>query len=196
MLASLAAAAYVLWAPWRESKSIIAKEEEALGAARAVAAAQRTFRERRLKDANRDGAAEYGTLEDLAAAGLLPRAVSREPAPAHLAVGAYRVEVLLPERLETAEGRRTLGRAGRPVDPALAAETFAVVALPGPDRTTGMRGLYVDQTGRTWHADEVTDPDVGTATEPPPWTLREETEAGAGNAGPFWLLSGKDRAPK
>jgi hypothetical protein len=194
ILASLVAAFLVLWTPWREAKRILSREEEALAVARAVAAAERTFHARRAKDANGDGLAEYGTLDDLAAAGLLPRPVAREPAPAHLSVGTYRIEVLLPEGLTPQEGRRTLSRAGGPVDSVLASETFAVVALPGADREGGLRALYTDETGRTWYADEVTDPDRGTATLPPAFTLKEETEQGV-LAGPFWLLRGEDRVP-
>jgi hypothetical protein len=190
---SLAAGLLVLWAPWREAKRIIGREEEALEAARSVVAAQKTFHERRRKDSNGDGLAEYGTLDDLSASGLLPFPVAREPAPAHVSVGAYRIEVLLPERLTPKEGRRTLSRAGGPVDPVLATDTFAVVALPGPDREGGLRALYTDATGNTWYADEVTDPEHGDSTPPPLITLREESESHV-VSGPIWLLAGTDRA--
>jgi hypothetical protein len=192
--ASLLAGLLVLWAPWRAAKRILLREEAALRVAREVAAAQRVFHERRSKDSNGDGLAEYGTLDDLRGAGLLPHPVSSEPAPAHVAIGAYRIEVLLPEGLAPREGRRTLSRAGGPIDPVLAADTFAVVALPGPDREGGLRALYTDQAGRTWYADEVTDPERGDATPPPSVTLQEESEEKV-VAGPIWLLAGKDRAP-
>jgi hypothetical protein len=198
IVVSLAAGLLVLWAPWREAKEILTREEAALSVARSVAAAQRTFRERKVKDANGDGLPEYGTLDELRAAGLLSLDVAREPAPAHLAVGAYRIEVLLPEGLTPRDGRHALTRAGGAVDPVLASETFAVVALPGPDREGGLRALYTDSSGKTWYADEVTDPDRGTGTAPPSATLREDSPQGV-LPGPVWLLAGKDgkeRSPK
>ena len=103
--------------------------------------------------------------------------------------------MLLPSGVSADGSRRTLSRSGGPVHPVLSADTFAVVALPGADREGGLRGLYTDASGRTWLAEEVTDPDRAAGTPPPPVTLVEETEEDLA-AGPNWVLLGKDRTAK
>ncbi len=183
VVASIAVGLFFLWGPWREGGEIVKTDGEALDLVRRVAKAEHAFRERRVKDVNGDGIAEYGTLADLKAAGLV-----RETSTAGAAVvlpGGERVEVLLPDRLSR-EHRRLLSRAGGPVDPVLAADSFAVVSLPTGDRKGGLRAYYLDEQDRLWYADEVTSPDRGTALVPPAYALEQDTEDDA-SPGPLWF---------
>lgn len=189
VVACVVAAGVLLWRPWTEGGEIVKRDDGALAALRLVAKAEHQFKERGLKD-DGNGIPEYGTLAELSRARLLPPGLAVDAKGFIPLPGGMRIEVLLPERLEV-ENRRRLARAGGIVDPVLAAETFAVVALPGGDRRGGLRAYYLDERDRLWYADEITDPEPGTGTRPPPHTLERDLEDDTG-AGPFWI---RDKTP-
>jgi hypothetical protein len=180
----------VVWMPWRESRGMISREEAALTHLRRLAEAESTFRTQRRLDADHDGTPEYGSLEELAGAGLLPSPLVR-PAPGstdlpHLETDGYRYEVLLPSAAESSLPM-ALARAGQPRPPGLAHRYFAVVAIPDPSPSAPRRAFYLDSAGRLYVGEGVTDADRDPVVPVPTHAFdRDATDPRA--PGPIWRI--------
>lgn len=184
---AFATAAALVWVPWRATVAREADEAAALDAVRRVAAAQTTFRERRLLDMDGDGTSEYGTLDDLVRSSLVPGPVVADAEAPHLEVGGYRVEVLRPERLERSGRARWTRGAGR-VDPSLAPHRFAVTAIPRRGADRGLRSFYLDASGHLYAAEGVQDADRDPSRAPPTRELLDAREEVG--EGPVWRVEG------
>jgi hypothetical protein len=193
LVLAFATAAALVWLPWDATNDRRADEAAALEAVRRIAAAQATFRERRLLDVDGDGTAEYGTLADLERARLVTEPVRSDEEAPHVDVGGYRLEVLRPERLER-DGRARWTRGEGRVDPALAPQKFAVTAIPRRGAERGLRSFYLDAAGRLYAAEGVQDADRDPSRSPPTRELlaaREEV-----GEGPVWRLAGASATSK
>jgi hypothetical protein len=191
---SLSVAAVAWAAPRPGIRERIAREERAAGLVLRVAAAERAFLARKVLDADGDGRAEYGTLLDLARAGLLDRTPRSDAQGDHLEESGYRIEVLLPGG-PMRGGGTALARSREKADPALAADLFAVVCLPTAG--AGLRATYVDAAGRIYDAEGISD-DEGAAvrTFPARVLLAEEEDLKDGSTVWHWINKPAKTAPK
>lgn len=127
-----------------------AQEDAALAAARELLAVQRRHREQ---------AGRFASLEELAAAGRLATPLaSRDGRPA-LAAGGYTLHVLLPTTLNAA-GEVQLALPPAAGDPLLCAQHVAIVARPREPGVDGYRAWYVDEEGRVFLQEGVSDLDA------------------------------------
>jgi len=150
-----------------------------------IADAQARLRSARATAAGEPAGGDFGTLVDLEKARLIGDPVVSDDAGPHLEVGGYRVEVLLPGRLERG-GRVRWARAGGRVDPGLASQSFAVTAIPRKGADVGLRSFYLDSKGRLYAAEGVQDADRDPSRAPPQFELiGPRAEAGEG---PIWRL--------
>ena len=198
MALSLAVGAAFVLVPRGDAARMMAREEPAHELLRRVADAERAFRAQRRLDSDHDGAAEYGSLEDLAEAGLSPGTVVRtagDPGDVpHLEAHGYRFEVLLPAGAARAS-IVALVRAGAPHSAALAARRFAAVAVPLPSGEGGLRCFYVDAEGRLFAAEGVTDPDRAPVVPLPRLALDREA-SDPHEPGPIWRQLEPPPAPR
>lgn len=181
-LLSVLAAAAAWAAPRPALRAQIRHEDRADALVRRVATAEWTFRAKKTLDANGDGAFEYGPLDALARAGLLDRPPKSDAQGTFLEESGYRVEVLLPGGAQRGGGVALVRSTGKP-DPALAASTFAVVALPGAG--AGLRAIYVDAAGRTFEAEGVSD-DQGLPARTFPSRAIEHDDDDLKDGTPIW----------
>jgi len=193
LLASVAGGTAIVLASREDGLAVVAREQAVLGEVAAVEGAQATFRAAGRRDDDGDGTPEYGSLEDLVAAGLVAGPVLRDADGPHLRRGSYRLEVLLPTAtLPT--GQRELGRGGRAVDPKLSAATFAVVAMPVRGEARVLRSFYVDGAGYAFTAEGVNEADRDPTVPPPQRELRGDDERGGHEDGPIWRPTRKPPA--
>ncbi|MFO0933925.1 MAG: hypothetical protein U1E39_14645 [Planctomycetota bacterium] len=185
LLASALGGTLVVLSSRDDGHAVVAREQAALEEVAALARAEATFREARRRDDDADGIAEYGSLEDLVAAGLVPGPVQRDVDGPHLRRGSYRFEVLLPTAT-LPSGQREFGRGGAAVDPKLTAATFAVVALPVRGEARVLRSFYVDGAGYAFTAEGVNEADRDPTAPPPLRELRGDDERGGHEDGPIW----------
>jgi hypothetical protein len=138
----------------------VRQEDGALAALGALREAER---------AHHGATGRYVDVDELARAGRLPpggtlAGGSEDP---HIALPGYRIDVLLPVRLEA--GR--LVRIARPVrrapDATLATRHMTLVARPIRPPEDGYRTYTTDETGATWVAEGVSD-DITTQRNPLP----------------------------
>lgn len=167
-----------------EARAMASRERKALDAVRSLARAEEAVRASGRIDRDKDGTAEYGSLDDLEKAGLSPLRVLRDAAGPYAEESGYRVEVLLPRGTERS-GSATLGRDGRGVDAALSALLFVVVAMPREDVPSGLRAFYMDAARRIWVAEGVC---AGSRDpyRPPPTSSLVEKEEFPREGGPAW----------
>ena len=183
-MASLGVGAFLLVRTTQDARSVIDREERARVAVRALWDAEKAFRASRRLDANHNGAAEFGALEDLAAAGLLRSALVTDAEGTYLPGDGYRLEVLLPERLD-AGGHRLFARPPDRPDPRLAEVCFAAMARPAPGGPKALRTFYLDADQRAYVAEGVYDPDRDPSPPPPRVELHDAHED-TSNEGPIW----------
>ena len=128
----------------------VAEEDLALQALLRVASAQAAYHMR---------GGRYGWLEDLRTAGLLGDLTLHEGDPG-LAVASpgYRIEVLLPHTLDSANHMQVAPRSGQRSNEALERAHFVVAARPWSDETGGWRSYATDETGRVYVNEGVSDP--------------------------------------
>jgi hypothetical protein len=153
-LAVLAVVGAVLFVVVRRERGAarerVANEDTALATARTLGRAEQAFHAR---------TGRYGWLEELRDAGLLPPDVpTRMAAHGLQALNAgYMLDVLLPS------GRAVVGEvplgthATGPAEPALASRHFAVVARPERPGKDGFRIWYLDEEGRVFLSEGVSD---------------------------------------
>ena len=159
------------------AEGLVAREDAALRALEDVAAAEEAYRKR--------GPA-YGWLHQLAAAGLLPGVdgVEERGEPRVLSTDGYGIEVLLPVGRTATGGMRIALPGGAPVDAALAASQFVVLARPTDPGESGLRTWYVDARGVVRYADGVID-SSGRPRSPLPQSLVDRDGTGEGT-GDLW----------
>lgn len=169
----------------RDGQAVVAREQAALDDVARLEAAQATFRAGKRRDDDGDGVPEYGSLEDLVAAGLVEGPVLSDADAPHLRRGSYRLEVLLPSAV-LPTGQREFRR-GRPTpDPKLAATTYAVVAMPVRGAPRVLRSFYADAAGYAFTSEGVNEADRDPTTLPPLRELRADEERGGHEDGPIW----------
>ena len=157
----------------------VAREDVALAAVEALAAAQGRFHEQN---------GRYGWLEDL----------RRDPALADLAfvsegtelvvrTPGYRVDVLLPATSSAAQAVTLAPRGEGRLSDRLARRHMAVVARPWDAEASAWRLWYLDERGRIYVNEGVSDP--LTRERPPLPTLRVPDPGGVDPTGMrFWPL--------
>ncbi|MBL9087480.1 MAG: hypothetical protein JNM10_10085 [Planctomycetia bacterium] len=193
LLASVAGGAAIVLASREDGLAVVEREQAVLADVAALERAEGEFRAAGRRDDDGDGTPEYGSLEDLVAAGLVPGPVLRDLDGPHLRRGSYRLEVLLPSAtLPT--GEREWGRGGSAVDPKLAAATFAVVARPVRGEARVLRSFYVDGAGYAFTAEGVNEADRDPTVPPPQRELRGDDERGGHEDGPIWRPTRKPQA--
>ena len=128
----------------------VANEDAALATVRALARAEEAFHVR---------TGRYGWLEELRDAGLLPGGAAIRVA-AHglqaLAAG-YTFDILLPSGRPVVGEVPLAAHAAGPPEPALAGKHFAVVARPERPGKDGFRTWYLDEEGRVYLSEGVSD---------------------------------------
>jgi hypothetical protein len=185
LLVSFVGGAAVVATSHDDGQAVVVREQAVLDEVAAVVRAEAAFRAAGRRDDDADGAPEYGSLEDLVAAGLVAAPVVRDAEGPHLRRGPYRVEVLLPTAV-LPSGPRELGRGGATVDPKLTALTFAVVASPVRDDARVLRSFYEDGAGYAYTAEGVNEADRDPTAPPPLRELRGDDERGGHEDGPIW----------
>jgi len=185
LLAAIGGGVFVVVGSRSDGHAIVAREQVALDALHALERAQASFLAARRRDDDANGAAEYGSLDDLVAAGLAAGPVERDADGPHLRRGSYRVEVLLPGAV-LPSGEREFVRGGAPPDPKLAAVAYAAVARPVPGDARALRSFYVDAAGYAFTAEGVNEADRDPTTLPPLRELRGNDERGGHEDGPIW----------
>ena len=177
-------AGFLVWRTTQEAQDVIARETRARTAVRALWESEMAFRTSRRLDADRNGVAEFGSLDDLGAAGLVSGALKRDAQGPFLEVEGYRLEILLPERID-ASRRRNFARPGEHPDPRLSEVAFAAVARPAAGGPKALRTFYLDADQRAYVAEGVYDPDRDASPPLPVIELREPKEDSS-NEGPIW----------
>lgn len=147
VLALGAVVALVLARLGGEVQHMHAQEEAALAAARALLGVEREHRQQ---------AGRYAGLEELAQAGRLPAALGRREGSAALEVPGYTLHVLLPTGTNAA-GEVLLAPPPALGDPLLGARHVAIVARPRVPGRDGYRAWYVDEDGRVFLQEGVSD---------------------------------------
>jgi hypothetical protein len=152
----------------REAEARVRREDEALAAVRAVAAAERVFHAQQ---------GRYGWLEELRDAGLLAALPSAAgPHGLHVTSDGYRLDVLLPSaRLPAGEVPIAPRNAGPP-EPTLAARHFAVVARPVRPGQDGFRIWYLDEEDRVFLSEGVSDTEGLRGNPLPPFRVTRPKE--------------------
>jgi hypothetical protein len=150
----------------RRAEGLVEREDAALAGLLRVADAERAH-------AKRTG--RHGWIEDLRAAGLLDGdSIGEEGGRAFVRLEGYRVDVLLPAGFDVAGRTRIVLRGKEPVDEALAALQFAVVARPDEPGVTGLRAWYVDARGIVKRSDGVLEFEDAREAPLPPTLLVDE----------------------
>lgn len=185
LVASLLGGAYVVAASERSARDVIGREEQGLATLRGLLDAERRFLAKTLRDDDHDGKGEFGSLDDLVAAGLWEGPVTRDADVAFTVRGPYRYEVLLPGGVHPT-GVKTLVEGHRGVDARLASATVAVVALPHAAGPRVLRGFYLDAAGYGYVAEGVYAADRDPTAPAPRVELREEKDRGGRDDGPNW----------
>ena len=156
LLPLIVAVAAVIWfvvaagAETRRAEERVRHEDAALDAVRRIAAAQA-----------RHHAAEgrYGWLEDLRGAPELEGLTLREEGTSLIAaVPGYRIDVMLPATTSAAQLVALAIRSEERLSERLARRHFAVVARPWEDDTRAWRTWYLDERGRVYVNEGVSDP--------------------------------------
>ena len=153
LLVAVLATAGFIWFVLREGRTAVARveaEDLALAAVRRVAAAQAQQHARH---------GHYGWLEDLRAAGLLGEIAVRELDG--VLVGStprYRLDVLLPAATGTGEAIALVARGDARFSERLARLHFSVVARPLDEDEAGWRTYLLDERGRVYVNEGVSDP--------------------------------------
>lgn len=159
----------------RSVAEVLARERAAHSAAQRVVQAQTRLLAAR-------GA--YGGVADLAAAGLLDLPLTTVAGATCATLDGYRLDVLLP----TGPGIGPLVPVGLPElarpDAELARKHFAVVARPLEPGRSGYRIWYLDEAGRTFVCEGVSD-EEGLAANPLPEFLVTRPSDGR-EPGPVW----------
>ncbi|MCB9825567.1 MAG: hypothetical protein H6806_11465 [Planctomycetes bacterium] len=150
LLAVVAYATWLLRGHAAEGRALASREDRARDALVLVREAQL---------ARRDAVGSFGTWADLEREAHLPAGMTLLDAhdDAHVVVDGYRLDVLLPWRLEA--GR--LVRVARPTrhdpDPELSTRHVLLVARPLQPGKDGYRTYATDETGVVWIAEGVSD---------------------------------------
>lgn len=149
VMALCAAAVLLTYARERSRmEAVVERERGALAVLRRVAEAETRYRAEH---------GRFGSLAALRGAGLLPEALVPDGEAAWLPADSYRVDLLLP----TGPGVADLLPLGLPgptqPHPDLAALHFAAVARPLDPGVSGFRSLYLDETGRIFVSEGVSD---------------------------------------
>lgn len=185
LVASLGVGVAVVWRSDRSAADVIEREEAGLATLHALLDAQRRFLAAGRRDDDHDGRPEYGTLDDLVAAGLWTGPLARDGDVPVDARGSYRFEVLLPGGVHPT-GVKTLVRGRRGADTRLATGAVAVVALPRRDGPRVLRGFYLDAAGWGFVSEGVYAADRDPSAPAPRVELREEKDRGGHDDGPNW----------
>lgn len=185
LLAAALAGAAIVGTSRDDGQTVVERERAAIDAVAEVERAEAAFRTANRRDDDTDGRPEYGSLEDLVAAGLVPGPIQRDAEGPHLRRGSYRVEVLLPTAT-LPSGQREFGRGGAAIDPKLTEATFAVVALPVRGEPRVLRSFYADGAGYAFTAEGVNEADRDPTAPPPLRELRGDDERGGHEDGPIW----------
>lgn len=168
-----AAVGYALHAMRDEGRHMHAQEQQALSAAEDLMA--------RLHEHQR-ATGRYAGLEELAQAGRLAAAPGTRDGRASLGVPGYTLHVLLPTGTNAA-GEVLLEQAPATSDPLLVARHVAVVARPLRPGEDGYRAWYLDETGRVFLQEGVSDLDALRETPFPRVRLPAlDSKAGSGSA--------------
>jgi hypothetical protein len=140
MAACVLVVAALVWPQVRGARGVVDREDLSRAALLQV-------RDREL--ALHEAAGRYGTVRELAEAGLLSDLdVAEGDGGAWVRTDGYRIDVLLPHaRLGPGVVGITPDGSGTPIDPDLATRHFAVVARPVEPGVTGFRMWYVDERG-------------------------------------------------
>lgn len=154
LLIALAAASVLVPLFWQKlrAEAMVRNEDHAARMVRRVREAQVRFFETE---------GRYGWVEDLDRAGLLEGFdVRREGDRFYVALGGYRIDVLLPGGRIGGDKVDLVAQGGdRPFDFDLAQRHFAVVARPLEPMVSGWRSYYVDEDDVLYTNEGVTDLD-------------------------------------
>lgn len=154
----------------------VALEDQAVHAVEALAAAQG-----RLLEAEK----RYGWLAELRAAGGLPGLTYREIEGAlTVSTPGYRIDVLLPATTSAGAAVALAPRSQARLSDRLARRHFAVVARPWGQAPGGWRTYYLDERGRMFVNEGVSDPT--TRSRPPLPPIRVAENGGTGPGGHRW----------
>lgn len=159
-----------------EARVRVGREDAALAVLQQIATAQGAYHQAR---------GRYGWLEDLRAAGLLD-GVTWFEGGADLAavVPDYRIDVVLPATTSAAQLTALAPRAAARASERLARRHFAVVARPWGDASGGWRTWYLDERGRIYVNEGVSDP--VTRVQPPLPSALVPENGGTDPAGLRW----------
>lgn len=157
---ALAAIGLFLAREHRRARRIVSNEDEAVAVLQRLRAAQVVYRAQ---------AGRYGWLGELEAAGLLEGLELHEsPAPPHVRLTGYRIDVLLPYGRVGGENLGLVGeRDPRAADPRLSEAHFALVARPLEPGRSGWRMFYLDEDDRLFLNEGVVDTDSAMRNELP-----------------------------
>ena len=178
-LVALAAVAWFLLETRSEggaAEARIRHEDAALELVRRLVAAQ---------ERHHAAQGRYGWLEDLRAAGMLDGVPTRtEGTDLVAATPGYRIDVLLPATSSASQVVALGARAEERLNERLARKHFAVVARPWDDDTSAWRTWYLDERGRIFVNEGVSDP--LTRERPPLPSMRPADHGGVDPAGLRW----------
>lgn len=156
--------------------ALVTRERAAFQLLRTLAAAEAGYKARE---------GRFGSVADLGRAGLLPPGATRRDGEAvWLAADGYRIDVLLPTGPGVG-GLVPLGLPGpsRP-DPDLAVRHFSAVARPLEPGVSGYRIIYLDEQGRSFVSEGLSD-EEGLRENPLP-AFRVEKHGDAKGLGIVW----------
>lgn len=154
----------------------VAREDAALAVVKQLAEAQTRYHA---------SAGRYGWIQDLRGSGGLDGITWRtEGMDVVAATPGYRIDVLLPATTSAGEAIAMGIRSEERTSERLARKHFAVVARPWGDDTSAWRTWYLDERGRIYVNEGVSDP--LTRDRPPLPTVRVPEPGGVDAAGLRW----------